>query len=143
MKKIAIFLLIVIAVVSTITYVYLNHIANYRNAQKDNKQFEIYQNQEILGSELTTLINKAIDYNKQNEIEKDYKGKYVNNETNSLNIDIKFVDDDVTYNIEKIYQKGMDLFLSYYRDIKFKCNEVQFHKATNKVSYMLFEQVTQ
>ena len=69
MKKIAIFLLGVIAIVSTITYMYFNHIANYTNAQKDNRQFEIYQNQQILGSELTTLINKAVDYNKRNEIE--------------------------------------------------------------------------
>ncbi len=143
MKRIAIFLLTIIAIVSTMAYLYLNYIANYNNAQKNNRQFQIYQEQEMTGAEITTLINKVIDYNKQNDVKQDNKGQYIDNGTNSLNMDIKFIDDDITYNIERIYQKGMNLFLSYYRDIKFKCKKVQYHSATNKISYMLIEQITQ
>ena len=143
MKKIAIFLLIIIGIVSTISYLYLNSISNQRMAQKENIKFEIYKDEEIAGAEVTTLINKAINTNQQNEIEKDKKGRYIDNETNSINIDIKFIDDDVTYNIEKIYNNGMDKFLTYYRDIKFKCVDVQYHDKTQKIKYMLFEQITQ
>lgn len=143
MKKIAIFLLIIIGIVSTISYLYLNSINNQRIAQKENIKFEIYKDEEITGAEVTTLINKAINSNQQNEIEKDKKGRYIDNETNSINIDIKFIDDDVTYNIEKIYNNGMDKFLTYYRDIKFKCVYVQYHDKTQKIKYMLFEQITQ
>ena len=143
MKKIAIFLLIIIGIVSTISYLYLNGINNQRIAQKENIKFEIYKDEEITGAEVTTLINKAINSNQQNEIEKDKKGRYIDNETNSINIDIKFIDDDVTYNIEKIYNNGMDKFLTYYRDIKFKCVDVQYHDKTQKIKYMLFEQITQ
>lgn len=143
MKKIAIFLLIIIGIVSTISYLYLNSINNQRIAQKENIKFEIYKDEEITGAEVTTLINKAINSNQQNEIEKDKKGRYIDNETNSINIDIKFIDDDVTYNIEKIYNNGMDKFLTYYRDIKFKCIDVQYHDKTQKIKYMLFEQITQ
>lgn len=143
MKKIAIFLLIIIGIVSTISYLYLNSISNQRIAQKENIKFEIYKDEEITGAEVTTLINKAINSNQQNEIEKDKKGRYIDNETNSINIDIKFIDDDVTYNIEKIYNNGMDKFLTYYRDIKFKCVDVQYHDKTQKIKYMLCEQITQ
>lgn len=143
MKKIAIFLLIIIGIVSTISYLYLNSINNQRIAQKENIKFEIYKDEEITGAEVTTLINKAINSNQQNEIEKDKKGRYIDNETNSINIDIKFIDDNVTYNIEKIYNNGMDKFLTYYRDIKFKCVDVQYHDKTQKIKYMLFEQITQ
>ena len=143
MKKIAIFLLIIIGIVSTISYLYLNSINNQRIAQKENIKFEIYKDEEITGAEVTTLINKAINSNQQNEIEKDKKGRYIDNETNSINIDIKFIDDDVTYNIKKIYNNGMDKFLTYYRDIKFKCVDVQYHDKTQKIKYMLFEQITQ
>lgn len=143
MKKIAIFLLIIIGIVSTISYLYLNSINNQRIAQKENIKFEIYKDEEITGAEVTTLINKAINSNQQNEIEKDKKGRYIDNETNSINIDIKFIDDDVTYNIEKIYNNGMDKFLTYYRDIKFKCVDVEYHDKTQKIKYMLFEQITQ
>ena len=143
MKKIAIFLLIIIGIVSTISYLYLNSINNQRIAQKENIKFEIYKDEEITGAEVTTLINKAINSNQQNEVEKDKKGRYVDNATNSINIDIKFIDDDVTYNIEKIYNNGLDKFLTYYRDIKFKCVDVQYHDKTQKIKYMLFEQITQ
>ena len=143
MKKIAIFLLIIIGIVSTISYLYLNSINNQRIAQKENIKFEIYKDEEITGAEVTTLINKAINSNQQNEVEKDKKGRYVDNATNSINIDIKFIDYDVTYNIEKIYNNGMDKFLTYYRDIKFKCVDVQYHDKTQKIKYMLFEQITQ
>lgn len=143
MKKIAIFLLIIISIVSTISYLYLNSISNQRIAQKENIKFEIYKDEEITGAEVTTLINKAINSNQQNEVEKEKKGRYIDNETNSINIDIKFIDDDVTYNIEKIYNNGMDKFLTYYRDIKFKCVDVQYHDKTQKIKYMLFEQITQ
>ncbi len=143
MKKIAIFLLIIIAIVSTIAYLYLNNISNYRNAQKENQKFEMYIDKEITGTEITTLANKVVDYNEQNKIEKDNKGKYIDNGENSINIDIKFIDDDVTYNIEKLYNRGINTFLYYYGDIVFKCSEVQYHSKTNKVKYMMFEQITQ
>ena len=41
MKKIAIFLLIIIGIVSTISYLYLNSINNQRIAQKENIKFEL------------------------------------------------------------------------------------------------------
>lgn len=143
MKKIAIFLLIIIGIVSTVSYVYLNNVANYNNAQKENLKFEVYKDQEIYGTEVSTLINRAIDSNKKNEIEKDKNGKYIQNDINSINIDIKFTDDDVTYNMEKIYNSGMTTFLAYYSEIRFKCIDIQYHKSTNKVKYILFEQITQ
>lgn len=143
MKKIAIFLLIIIAIISTVSYVYLSNVNIYRNAQKENAKFEIYIDKEITGTEITTLINRAIDQNKQNEIQKDNKGKYIENNENSLNIDIKFIDNDITYNMEKIFDTGIETFLAYYRNINFKCSEVQYHEKTNKIKYMLFEQITQ
>lgn len=143
MKKIAIFLLIIIGIVSTVSYVYLNNVANYNNAQKENLKFEVYKNQEIYGTEVSTLINRAIDSNKKNKIEKDKNGKYIQNDINSINIDIKFTDDDVTYNMERIYNSGMTTFLAYYSEIRFKCIDIQYHKTTNKVKYILFEQITQ
>ena len=143
MKKIAIFFLIIIAIVSTIAYMYLNYIANYNIAQKENAKFEMYKDKEILGSELTNIINKAIDINEKNEVEKDNKGQYIDNKNNSINVDIKFIDDDVIYNIERIYNSGINQFLYYYRNIKFKCVDVQYHTSTGKIKYMQFEQITQ
>lgn len=143
MKKIAFFFLIIIVIISTFTYLYLVYLDNYNKSQKENKKYESYINQEITGTELTTLINKVVDSNIQNNVQKDKKGKYIDNEENSINIDIKFIDNDITYNIEKIYSSGTNKFFQYYGDIKFKCSITEYHKKTNKIRYMLFEQVTQ
>lgn len=144
MKKLAIFFLIIIIIIVGISYMYLNYKANFNQAKRENMQFESYYNQEIYGTELATLINKAIDNNKINEVQKDNKGKYIDNETNSINIDIKMLDDNGTiYNIEKIYNGGTSKFVQYYSQIKFKCTKIQYHEKTNKIKYLLFEQITE
>ena len=76
-------------------------------------------------------------------MEKDKKGKYINNDKNSINIDIKITDNDTIYNMEKLYTGGMDKFVQFYNQIKFKCTKIECHKETKKVKYMLFEQITQ
>ena len=61
MKKIVMFLAIIIVIVSSISYMYIKYQANYKIAQKENSQFDSYKDKEIYGAELTTLINKAVD----------------------------------------------------------------------------------
>lgn len=143
MKKIAIFFLILIIIIVGISYIYLNYKANYNNTKKENMQFESYYNQEVLGVDLTTIINKAYDNNNVNEIQKNNKGKFIENESNSINIDIKMLDNDKTYCMETLYNGGMEKFVQYYGQIKFKCTKIDYHQLTNKVKYMLFEQITQ
>ena len=143
MKKIAIFFFTIIIIVVWISYAYLNYKASYNNAKKGNMPFESYYNQEIYGTELTTIINKAIDNNDNNEVLKDKKGKYIDNKSNSINIDVKIIDNDKIYTMETLYNGGMENFIKYYNQIKFKCTIIEYHKDTNKVKYMLFEQITQ
>ena len=143
MKKLAVFFFILIIIIVGISYLYLDYKANYYTTQKQNKQFESYSGQEIYGAELTTIINKAVDNNKNNEVQKDNKGKYINNHNNSIHIEIKMLDNETTYDMETLYGGGMDKFIKYYNEIKFKCTELQYHSTTNKVKYMLFEQITQ
>ena len=143
MKKIAIFLGVIIAIISTIAYIYLNQVAELKSTEKENLKFEVYKDKEISGSDLASIINRAVDNNQKNEIQKDKNGKYIDNEINSINIDIKFIDDDVIYNIEKIYNNEIEKFVYYYRDITFICKEVQYHTSTGKIKYMKFEQITQ
>lgn len=143
MKKIAIFFVVIIFIVVTMFYLYINYKNNYNSIQKDNRQFESYYNQETYGANLATIINKAMDNNYKNNIEKDSNGKYIENDTNSINIDIKMIDNDTTYNMEKIFNGGISTFTSYYNQIKFKCTKIDYHKKTGRIKYMLFEQITE
>ena len=138
MKKLAIFFFVVIVIVVGISYMYLKYKFNFNEAKKENMQFETYYLKEIHGNDLATIINKAVDNNKLNEVKKDNKGKFINNEINSINIDIKMLDDNGT-----IYNGGTNKFVQYYSQIKFKCIKIEYHKKTNKIQYMLFEQITE
>ena len=143
MKKIALFFLIIVVIVVGISYIYLNYQVGYNTAKKENNQFESYYEKEIYGAELTSIINKAIDNNSKNQVEKDKKGNYIDNNQNSIKIDIKMLDIDKTYAMETLNSGGMDKFVQYYNEIKFKCKKIEYHQTTNKVKYMLFEQITQ
>ena len=76
------------------------------------------------------------------EVEKNNKGIYQNNDKNSINIEIKMLDDDTIYKMEKFYNSGIQNFINYYGKIKFKCVDIKYHNSTNQVKYMLFEQTT-
>ncbi len=143
MKKIAIFFLIIIIILAGIFCFYINYKVNYYEANKDNRELESYYEQEISGLELTTIINKVVDRNIKNQVQKDEKGKFINNNQNSIQIEVKMLDYDKLYSMEIFYDNGMNKFVQNYNKIKFKCTNIQYHKETNKIKYMLFEQITQ
>ena len=84
MKKIIIFFAIVIIILVIIGVQYYSYKAEYNAVLQDNNAFEEYKNKEIYGIELGTLMNRAIDRNTKNEIEKDEKGNFKQNDTNSI-----------------------------------------------------------
>ena len=143
MKKLAIFFLTIIVIIVGISYMYMNYKANYYINQKENYQFSGYYNKELKGNEIATLINKAYDNNLSNNVAKDKKGKFIENDNNSIKMDIKMLDIDKTYDMETLNSGGMDKFVQYYGQITFKCTKIDYHSSTGKVKYMLIEQITQ
>ena len=143
MKKFVVFLIVILVIISCIAYIYLNYKANFYDARNQNMQYENYLDKEIYGSELASIINKAVDNNVKDKVSKDSNGIYQDNQTTSINIQIKILDNDTTYNMETLYNGGMDNFVKYYNKIKFKCTKIEYHEKTNKIKYMLFEQISQ
>lgn len=143
MKKIVIFFAIIIIIICAISYIYLNYKATINVTKKSNWEFEKYLNEEVNGTDLATIINRAVDNNEKNEIKKNNKSIYLDNETNSICIEIKMLDNDNIYQMETIYNNGIQNFITYYGNIKFKCIEIKYHKSTNKIKYMLFSQITE
>lgn len=143
MKKIAIFFIITKLIVCAIFAMYISYKANYNMSKKTNLAFEKYLNEEVYGTDLATVINRAVDRNEKNGVTKNNKGIYQNNDENSINIEIKMLDDDSVYKMEKFYNVGIQNFINYYGKIKFKCTDIEYHSATNQVKYLLFVQTTE
>ncbi|MBR0350884.1 MAG: hypothetical protein IJH76_03585 [Clostridia bacterium] len=142
MKKLAIFFVIIIIIVVGVAYLVIDYQNKQNKIKKENQFFESYIGKEISGTELATIINKATDNNFKNEVELDEKNNYINNDNNSIKIDIKMLDNDRTYSMETIYNNKIQNFVSYYGIITFKCTKVEYHESTGKIKYMLFEQIT-
>lgn len=142
MKKITIFLIVVIIVlISIIGIKYSLYLTNLNEIKMENTKYEKYISQEIYGIDLATLINKSVDQNVKNEVENNNKGIFIPNEENSIHIDIYMKDNETTYKMEIIHNSGTEQFVQYYGDVKFKCSKTEYHKKTGKMKYMLFEQL--
>ena len=100
-----------------------------------------YTKEAILGSDLMTLINKATNQNEKNQVQKDEKKHYLENEKNSIKIEVKFLESDKIYTMEAISYLGSEAFIKNYNSMQFICTKKEYHKNTNYIKYMLFEQI--
>ena len=139
---ICIMLIIIIIICANILY---NQNLN-QNTQNYNNSYLEYLNKNIYGTDIITLINKAIDNNIKNNIEKNEKGLYQDDEKNSVIIEIVFIIDEEkhttkTYRMENIEKAGISEFISNFDTAVFKSSNVEYHKQTGKISKITFEQL--
>jgi hypothetical protein len=142
MKKLIllIFIPILIMLISAIGLA-MNLKTTTEAVHKGNKEYEYYLGKEIYGTDVTSLMNKAINENEKNGVEKDEKGYYIDNNKDSIKIELKMITVEKTYTMEEINNHDMNQFLKNFNLIKFKCTSIEYHRKTGKVSKMIFEQL--
>ncbi len=141
MKKVAIFIVSIIVIICLFWYAYYQYKAKKSDIETNNLQYEELYEKEITGSNLATIINKTLDNNSKNNIKKDENGEYIENEDNSIKINIKFKDSDKIYPIESIYSSQMSEFIRLYGQASFKCTKLEYHKSTKFIKYLYFEEI--
>lgn len=144
MKKLLLLLLtICFVLVIIVTVSIMNNTRTLSEIQKQNEVYEQYLNKEVYGTEVVTIINKATNANVQNEIEKDEKGYFIENATNSVKVEIKMLDEGklVAYPMETIQKVGVEGFIKNFNLIVYKCSKIEYHETTKKVSKIIFEQI--
>lgn len=144
MKKLLILMLIILTVIVILTVSYVsNKYIETVQVQKINKDYEFYKDKKLLGTDITTVINKALDSNERNEILKDEKGFYIENDTNSIKVEIVMYNEEEakTYQMETIEKVGINGFVNNFNLIDFKCSKIEYHKKTKMVRKIVFEQV--
>ena len=142
MKKtlaVVILLLLVVAIIVVMQYKKMEK--EHFEVAKYNALDEEYNKQNLNGLDITTIINKAVNNNEKNNVEKeniDGIDFYKDNGTDSVIIEINMIINGKTYRMEQINSLGLDSFTEYFAEVKFDCTEVKYHEETGKVSYMLF-----
>ena len=140
-KSLIIISIIVLSIISIFAYNFYNYKAMKNASIKNNKVYESFLNEQVLGTDVISLINKAIDSNDKNEVQKDSNGQYIDNGKNSVQIEIKFLELDKTISMEAINGQGYTQFVHNFGTYNFKCTKIEYHNSTKNVKYMYFEQI--
>lgn len=142
MKKLILFLIILMMIIIFSIYaLWMNTTSNQKNIERYNREYEEYLEKNINGTELATLINKAIESNEKNKIKKDKNKYYIENNENSIKIEIAILLTEKTYPMEEFYNNDTAEFVKHFNLEQFKCKKIEYHKKTGKVSKMLFTQI--
>ena len=140
-KMILIILSIFLAIIVGIYMNYKEAMISQNEAQKFNLDFEFYNKKELLGTDITTIINKAVDNNEKYNVPKDENGLYIPNHENSIKIYVHMIINETTYPMEALNKTGLKEFTRYFGEVKFKCSDVKYHSKTGKISEMTFEAI--
>lgn len=142
MKKLLIILtLLFMIIIFSIYALFISNRAQINTLKNYNSEYEEYLDKTIYGAELATLINKVININENNKIQKDKKNYYIENEENSIKIEITMLLTEKTYPMEEFYNNDTAEFVKHFNLENFKCTKIEYHPKTGKVSRMLFEQI--
>lgn len=140
-KTLWIILIIFLIIIFSLLGMLMTNNSKMLEVKKENIEYERFLEREILGTDIATLINKAINQNEKNNVSKDENGYYIDNGENSIRIDIKMITIDKTYPMESIYDNGVTNFVQNFNLITFKCIDVQYHEKTGRISKIVFEQL--
>lgn len=137
-KTVFVILLIFLMIIVCIYMNYKDMLINENEAKKFNSEYEFYNKESILGTDITTLINKAIDNNEKYKIEKDQNGIYIADEKYSIKIYVYMIINKTTYPMEQLIATGLSDFTRYFGEVEFKCTDVKYHKSTGRIAEMTF-----
>lgn len=142
-KTLIVFSIIFLSAVLIVSVSLVQNKENLITIQKENAEYEKYKEGQVFGTQVASLINKAINENLKNQVKQDEKGFFIENETNSVKIEIKLQNEKElkTYQMETIQKVGTDGFIKNFNLILFKCTNIEYHEQTKRVSKVVFEQI--
>ena len=150
MKKILIISIAIVVVLIVVVMQVKSLQTQQKQAIQFNKQYQEYQNKELYGIDIITVINKATDNNEKYGIPKDQKGMYIEDDENSIKVELNLISsiDEktgekqyVTRQMERLQQVGLDGFITNFNLTTFQCEKIEYHTKTGKVSKIIFKQI--
>lgn len=143
MKKIFIYILILTVIITIIIAI---NISNKNSTKQDisnfNFQYEMYKNKILQGTDVASIINRAIDDNEKNSVEKDEKGFYIENDSTSVKVSVNFINEDeiIEYPMETINKVGINNFIINFNLESFRISDIKYN-SIGKVSNLIIEQI--
>lgn len=128
-----------IVILLLVAFAVAQNVQKERQVASYNNQYEKYQNKQIYGTDVATLINKAMNENEQNGVEKDEKGYYISNNANSIKIYVKLQAEGNYFPMERIFELGITEFVKNFNIEDFKCTQIKYHSQTGRISEVYYD----
>lgn len=137
-KTIIVILSIFLIIIISIYMNYRQAVLTKIQAKKFNQDYEFFNREAILGTDVTTMINKAIDNNEKHNIKKDENGVYIPDDEYSVKIYVYMIINEKTYPMEELVKTGLSEFTRYFGEVHFNCTDVKYHEANGRIAEMTF-----
>lgn len=144
MKKTFIIILVILLTIIAMFSIVIKAKQDDEKALKQiNAEYEQYLGKVVYGTDVTTLINKAIDNNNNPKynIQKDENGLYINDNKYCIKIELNMVTVEKVYQMEQIYNAGITEFVKNFNLVTFKCDKIEYHKETGRISKIVFTEL--
>ena len=144
-KNILLLLVIMVIIVSIFFAKYIEFNQKKGIVREFNLYYHKFNKDDLIGLDIVSVINKAMNENEINEVYKDDAGYYNPDDNRSIIIYVDLTkeddknDDFKVFRMERIVQVGMDSFVRLFGNVKFKCTKVNMHKDTGRIASMIFE----
>lgn len=145
MKKSVLLICVILIVIIIICSVGIwSNIKKVKVQKQANIEYEKYLDKDLYGTDVATILNKATNENKQNNVEKQDE-KYIDNNINSILIDLVMITNEKkektkAYRMETIEKVGINEFIKNFNTAKFKITKMEYHKQTGKIKYIEISQ---
>ena len=142
-NKILLIIIVFVVILAIAVYGIYSYRSKAIESQKINNEYKSYYNVQIIGNDLLSIINKTADIDSKYGVQKNDEGMYIENDTNSIKIYVKFKykNDYRALEMEKIINGGIENFAKAYSTANFVCTEINYHEKTNNVKALTFTEV--
>lgn len=140
-KQTVIIIGILVLMLLLVAFAVTQNVQKQKKVMAYNSMYEKYYNQIIYGTEVASIINRAMNENEQNSVEKDAKGYYIDNNANSIKIYVKLQAEGEYFPMERIVTLGITEFVKNFNIEDFKCTQINYHKDTGLVSEVYYETI--
>lgn len=145
MKKIFILILVSTMIIISCVFVkYNEYVAQKNEIKKINKGFLVYQNSDVQINTVVSIMNKAIQQNKENKLQQDEKNIFIENNSNSIKVYLETKSSEnekVRIPMEKLIlneKAGVEKVEYAFSDLKFTITDIQYHKKSGQVKSITF-----
>lgn len=142
MKKTLVLILVVVIVIICIVFAnYIDFSKRKVEIETFNKEFLAYENSNIQINTIITLMNKAIEENRQNGLQQDENQIFQENDTNSIKLYLELKSSNAVIPMEELIlnekarRERVGLAFS---DLLFNITNVEYHQKSGQVKKIVF-----